>query len=57
MIDSLVQFFTVYGKEPSPYKPGSTPLANSIVGTLNSVKSTLSRSGQGGAKSNRNFTK
>jgi len=57
MIDSLIQFFTVYGKEPSPYKPGSTPLANSIVGTLNSVKSTLSRSGQGGAKSNRNFTK
>lgn len=56
LIDSLIQFFTVYGKEPSPYKPGSTPLANSIVGTLNSVKATLSRSGQGGAKSNRNFT-
>jgi len=57
MINSLIQFFTVYGKEPSPYKPASTPLANNIVGTLNSVKSTLSKSGQGGAKSNRNFTK
>lgn len=57
MISNLIQFFTVYGKEPSPYKPASTPLANSIVGTLNSVKSTLSKSGQGGAKSNRNFTK
>jgi len=56
IIDSLVQFFTVYGKEPSPYKPASTPLSNSIVGTLNSVKATLNRSGQGGAKSNRNFT-
>ena len=57
MIDSLIQFFTIYGKEPSPYKPGSTPQANSIVGTLTSVKSILERSGQGGAKSNRNFTK
>lgn len=57
MISILIQFFTIYGKEPSPYKPASTPLANSIIGTLNSVKSTLSKSGQGGAKSNRNFTK
>lgn len=57
IIDSLVQFFTVYGKEPSPYKPGSTPLSNSIVGTLNSAKATLNKSGQGGAKSDRNFTK
>lgn len=57
MIDGLVQFFQVYGKEPSPYKPGSTPLANTLVGTLNSVKATLNRTGQGGAKSNRNFTK
>lgn len=57
MIDSLIQFFTIYGKEPSPYKPGSTPQANSIVGTLTGVKSILERSGQGGAKSNRNFTK
>jgi hypothetical protein len=57
VIDGLIQFFTVYGKEPSPYKPGSTPLANSIVGTLNKAKATLSRSGQGGAKSDRNFTK
>ena len=57
IIDNLVQFFTVYGKEPSPYKPGSTPLANSLVGTLNSAKATLNKSGQGGAKSNRNFTK
>jgi len=56
IIDGLIQFFTVYGKEPSPYKPASTPLSNSIVGTLNSVKATLNRSGQGGAKSNRNFT-
>lgn len=56
LIDTLIQFFTVYGKEPSPYKPGSTPLANSILGNLNSVKATLDRSGKGGAKSNRNFT-
>ncbi len=57
IIDSLVQFFTIYGKEPSPYKPGSTPLSNSIIGTLNSAKATLNRAGQGGAKSNQNFTK
>ncbi len=57
MIDGLIQFFQIYGKEPSPYKPGSTPLANTLVGTLNSVKATLNRTGQGGAKSNRNFTK
>ena len=56
LIDTLIQFFTVYGKEPSPYKPGSTPLANSMLGNLNSVKATLDRSGNGGAKSNRNFT-
>ena len=56
LIDTLIQFFTVYGKEPSPYKPGSTPLANSMLGNLNSVKATLDRSGKGGAKSNRNFT-
>lgn len=56
LIDTLIQFFTVYGKEPSPYKPGSTPLANSMLGNLNSVKATLDRSGRGGAKSNRNFT-
>lgn len=58
LIDNLVQFFTIYGSEPPNLKVGSTPIANaSIVPALNSVKATLNRSGRGGAKSNRNFTK
>ena len=58
MLDGLIQFFTVYGSEPPNAKLASTPLASgTLVGTLNSVKATLNRSGNGGAKSNRNFTK
>ncbi len=58
LLDNLIQFFTIYGSEPPNLKIGSTPIANaSIVPALNNVKATLNRSGQGGAKSNRNFTK
>ncbi len=57
LIDTLVQFFTIYGSEPPNLKVGSTPLASaSIIPTLNNVKATLSRSGVGGAKSGNNFT-
>jgi len=58
LLDNLIQFFTIYGSEPPNLKVGSTPIANaSIVPALNNVKATLNRTGQGGAKSNRNFTK
>lgn len=57
LLDSLIQFFTVYGSEPPNLKVGSTPLANaSIVPALNGIKTVLNRTGNGGAKSSNNFT-
>lgn len=53
LIDTLIQFFTIYGNEPPNAKVGSTPLAGtSIVGSLNTIKSTLETQ----SKSKYNFT-
>ena len=53
MIDALVQFFTLYSKEPPNAKIASTPLAGAnVIPALNSVKSIL----QNQAKSKNNFT-
>ena len=53
LIDTLTQFFTIYGNEPPNAKVGSTPLAStSIVGSLNTIKSTLETQ----SKSKYNFT-
>jgi hypothetical protein len=53
LIDTLIQFFTIYGSEPPNAKVGSTPLAGtSIVGNLNAIKSVLETQ----SKSKSNFT-
>ena len=51
LIDYLIQFFSIYSKEPSPYKATSTPLSSNIVSSLNGIKANLPST-----KSKINFT-
>ena len=52
LISYLTQFFTIYSSEPPNAKVASTPLAKTIVTSLNSIKANLPST-----KSKTNFTK